>query len=219
VAFTIVGGAQATISPTSAASSTALATLSGAFYTAITVTGIGMIQVVVRHEHLGIATGLAQSLHTYGGAMTSIIAPVMLKNKLNDQIKARLVPALVEAGIPLRNLPAALESILGGVYTSPALAGASPLGLLQAGHVLQSCYAHAFAYVYEVCIVFGLVAIIFCLFTKDLKKYMSPIVEVRLVKSKGLVPPDLEALAHRAKSRGNKKSGSEGSDFAGNGGL
>jgi len=79
VAFTIVGGAQATISPTSAASSTALTVLSGAFYTAISVAAMGMIQVSVKHEHLGIATGMAQSLHTYGGAMTSIIAPSCLR--------------------------------------------------------------------------------------------------------------------------------------------
>ncbi|KAF2815280.1 trichothecene efflux pump [Mytilinidion resinicola] len=219
IGFTIVGGAQATLSTTSQASSTALVALSGAFYTAISVTAIGMIQVVVRHEYLGVATGIAQSLHTYGGAMTSIIAPVMLKNKLTDQVKSRLVPALAEAGVPLLNLQVAVESFLAGDVTSPAFAGANPLGLLKAGQVLKSCYVHAFAYVYEICITFGAVSIIFALFSKNLKEYMSPVVEIRLKKSKGLLPPDVEALTHRVKSRGNRKAESEGSVAASNSGL
>ncbi|KAI9740901.1 MAG: hypothetical protein M1818_004507 [Claussenomyces sp. TS43310] len=217
IAYTIVVGAQATISPSSAASSTVLVAFTGAFYTAVFVIGIGMIQMVVRHEHLGIATGLAISLHTYGGAMDSIIVPIMLKNKLSAQVKERLPPILVRAGIPLRNLQAAIEALLGGEVTSPALAGASPLGLLEAGQVLKSCYAHAFRYVYEVSITFGILAICFAVFSKDLKKYMSPMVEVRLMKSKGLLPPDVEALANRAKSGSDEKRGNGAS--TGNGGL
>jgi len=214
-----VVGAHATISPTSAASSTVTVAMSGAFYTAISVAAIGMIQVAVKHEYLGIATGLGQSLHTYGGAMTSIIAPIMLKNKLADQVKSRLAPAVAEAGVPLQNLQAAILALMAGEVTSPALAGANPLGLLKAGHILQSCYAHAFAYVYEICITFGLLAIVFAVFTKDLKEYMSPVVEVKMTRSKGLLPPDVEAWAESAKSRGRKKRGNEGSDFTEHEGL
>ncbi|KAF2501585.1 MFS general substrate transporter, partial [Lophium mytilinum] len=219
VAFMIVGGAQATLSTSSPASAIALATLSGGFYMATTVACIGMIQVAVRHEYLGVATGIAQSLRTYGGSMTSIIAPVMLKNKLKGQVKSRLVPALAAAGVPLLNLPVAVQSFLAGDVTSPAFAGANPLGLLKAGQVLQSCYIHAFAYVYEICILFGGLAIVFALCSKNSKEYLSPVVEIHLKRSKGFLPADVEAITHRVKSRGSRKTESEGSVSAGNGGL
>lgn len=131
----------------------------------------------------------------------------MLRNTLSDQVTARLVPAVIEAGVLVSNLSAALASILKGDFGSPALAGASSVGLMRVAHVLQLCYTHTFAYVYEVCITFGLLAVVVSLFTKDLEKYMSATVEVRLAKSKGLVLPDVEALAGRGYKSWVKKDG------------
>jgi hypothetical protein len=109
-------------------------------------------------------------------------------NKLKEETLKLIVPALVRAGIPLIQLPAAVPAFLAGEITNPIFANVSPTGLFAAGEALKEAYIDVFRFIYLVSILFGGVLVLLSVLQKNLNIPITSQVDARLRSPSSLLP-------------------------------
>jgi hypothetical protein len=109
-------------------------------------------------------------------------------NKLKEEALKLIVPALVRAGIPLIQLPAAVPAFLAGQISNPIFANASPAGLFAAGEALKEAYVDVFRFIYLVSILFGGVLVLLSVLQKNLNTPITSQVDTRLRSPRSLLP-------------------------------
>lgn len=94
----------------------------------------------------------------------------MLSNKVTENVKNDLVPALVKAGLPIRSVVGFLTALeTGSAKAIEAIPGVTPtiIGVAEIG--MKDAYKKAFAVVYLVTLAFGGAAIIASWWTPNIE--------------------------------------------------
>ncbi|EXJ90159.1 hypothetical protein A1O3_03228 [Capronia epimyces CBS 606.96] len=180
--MTICCGCLATSTPASHVSSTVLVALSFAFVSAVSIFATAMVQLNVKHEHIGVASGLTVTMRTLGGAVATTIYLTILNNKLVSNLPKYVATPLAEDGVALSLIPDVIVALTSGDATSPVLAQLSPKALLDAVTGLKGAYANAFRLVYLVSIAFGVIGTFTVAFAADVDHQMTRKVDVTLAE-------------------------------------
>lgn len=178
--LTLCSGLQAIVSRNSHIASTALVALGAAFIAAVSVFSVSMVQVIVKHEHIGIASGVLVTARSLGGAVATTIYVSILQNKLASSIAPDVAVPLAENGVPLASIPAVIEALTSGDLTSPALAAISPKALYAAVVGLQNAYVGSFRLIYLVSIAFGVIGTVMVAFVRNVDALMTDKIDIKL---------------------------------------
>lgn len=178
--LTLLSGAQAIVTPTSNIASTLLVVLTGIFISGTSVESAALVQLGVKHENIGVATGIMVAVRGVGGAIGQTVYLSILENRLTSNIPTMVAEPLAKAGVPLTSLEGVIEALLGGITTSPLLATLTPTQLGVAALGIKSAYANSFRLIYLVSIAFGVVAVVSGAFTLNARKLMTNAVAVKL---------------------------------------
>ena len=178
--LTLCSGAQAIVSPTSNIGSTVLVVFINAFVSAASIFAVSMVQVGVKHEYIGIASGVIVTARSLGGAVATTIYVTILQNKITSSLGPDVGIPLAEHGVPLASIPAVIEALATGDLTSPALASLSPTALLAAVAGLKQAYVTSFKLVYLVSIAFGVVGTVIVCFAKNIDSLMTETVDIKV---------------------------------------
>lgn len=178
--MTIVSGAQAIVSRTSNKGSTALQVLIGALVAGSTVVSTAMVQVGVKHEYIGVASGMAICARSVGGAVATTIYVSILQQKLKAALPGDVALPLAESGVAPPSIPAIIGTLLSGDLTSPVLAALTPTQLMTAALGLQNSFTHAFKIVYLVSIAFGVVGTLAVCFSANVNRLLNHHIDIQL---------------------------------------
>jgi MFS family permease len=180
--MTICCGCLATSTPTSNVSSTALVALSFAFVSAVSIFATSMVQLNVKHEHIGVASGLTVTMRTLGGAVATTIYLTILNNKLTSNLPKYVATPLAKDGVALALIPDVILALTSGDTTSPVLGKLTPKALFDAVNGLKGAYANAFRLVYLVSIAFGVIGTVTVAFASNVDHLMTRQVDVKLAE-------------------------------------
>jgi copper(I)-binding protein len=180
--MTVCCGCLATSTPTSNVSSTALVALSFAFVSAVSIFATSMVQLNVKHEHIGVASGLIVTMRTLGGAVATTIYLTILNNKLTSNLPKYVATPLAKDGVDPALIPDVILALTSGAITSPVLGKLTPKALFDAVSGLKGAYANAFRLVYLVSIAFGVIGTITVAFASDVDHLMTRQVDVKLAE-------------------------------------
>lgn len=176
----VISGCQAIVTPDSHISSTILVILLFFVVSGVNITTITYVQVAVKHEFIGIATGINTCTRAVGGAVGQVIYTTILSNTLQKNIKTDVAIPLVEAGVTPSTLPEVIEALLAGETTSKAVAALTPTQLMIAGKGIAEAYAGGFRIVYLATIAFGTVGLIIVAFVSDIDHLITKKVDIKL---------------------------------------
>ncbi|OCK74612.1 trichothecene efflux pump [Lepidopterella palustris CBS 459.81] len=176
----ITSGCQAIVTPQSHVASTALVVLLFACVAGVNITTLTFVQVTVKHEFIGIATGITICSRSVGGSVGQVIYTTILQNQLTSNLAADVSVPLARAGVALSSIPAVLEALLTGETTSRAVASLTPSQLMIAAEGIATAYAGAFRTVYLVTIAFGVIGLITVCFVADIDHLLTQKVDIRL---------------------------------------
>ncbi|MCJ1304210.1 hypothetical protein MMC08_007022 [Hypocenomyce scalaris] len=153
-----------------------LSSFGGSAISAITMT---IIQLNTKHEYLGLAASLASMSRNVGGAIGTTIYSSILANRFTANLAPDVVAPMVQAGVPLADIPGVITALSTGVGTS-ALAALTPtqLGVAELG--LKWAHAHAFRTVFLTTLAFGILGLIDVFFVTDVSHQMTHKVEIKL---------------------------------------
>jgi len=172
-------GVQAIVTPESHIASTALVVLIGGCLATANIFQVTIVQLVVAHEYIGVATALVTTARSVGGSVATAIYTSILKNKLPTFIPKYMALPLAMAGVP----PASLPAVIGALSTGQgleALATLTPAQLEVGIYGLKESYAHSFRIVYLVTIAFGVLGTIAVSFTANVDQFMTRKVDIKL---------------------------------------
>ncbi|OQU93620.1 hypothetical protein CLAIMM_00102 [Cladophialophora immunda] len=169
---------QATVTPTSNIGSTILVVFLFAVVAGVNIATITVVQTTVKHEFIGIATGIVCCSRSVGGSIAQVIYTTILHNKLVSNVATDVAAPLVSAGVPPSTLPTILEALLTGI--SGPLKSLTPSQLLIATEGLKRANAAAFRVVYLVTIAFGTIGLIAVYFVKDIDHLLTQKVDIKL---------------------------------------
>lgn len=142
-----------------------------------------MLQLGVKHEHLGIATSLLAAVRVAGGAIATAIYSSILSNQLTSNLESIVARNLVVSGVPIEDIPEIIETLLHGHGgSSPLLESLSPTILHAAEYNIKRAFAKAFRVIYLVSITFGVLGTISAAFSLDVNHLMTHHVDVKLGK-------------------------------------
>ena len=79
---------------------------------------VACIQFTAPHAFLSTATGLAFSARAIGGAFGSAVINAIINGRLNSHYASDVGSAAVAAGLPSSSIPALLEAIEAGTFTT-----------------------------------------------------------------------------------------------------
>jgi hypothetical protein len=127
-----------------------------------------MAGLVCEPGDIGLASGFLASLRQVFGTIAVTIYVTILQNRLNVNLPADIIPAVIEAGLKESAIPALFEAITIGTPAAFAkVPGITPAILGAVGGALQDAYAASFKTVYLVSITFGALACIAALFSQN----------------------------------------------------
>jgi len=176
----LISGCQAIVSPDSHIQSTVLAILLFTMVAGVNITTITYVQVAVKHEFIGIASGITTCSRSVGGAVGQVIYTTILSNTLTKNLKPDVAIPLAKAGVPPASLPAVIEALLSGDVTSKIMATLSPAQLIIAVKGTATAYAGAFRVVYLVTIAFGFSGLIIVSFVSNIDHLLTAKVDIKL---------------------------------------
>jgi len=172
-------GVQAIVTPESHVASTALVVVIGGCLATANIFQVTIVQLVVAHEYIGVATALVTTARSVGGSVATAIYTSILKNKLPTFIPKYMALPLAMAGVP----PASLPAVIGALATGEgleALATLTPAQLEVGIYGLKQSYAHSFRIVYLVTIAFGVLGTLAVCFTANVDQFMTRKVDIKL---------------------------------------
>jgi hypothetical protein len=106
-------------------------------------------------------------------------------NKIEEFTKSDVVPAVVEAGLPITSLPAFLTALsAGNVKALQAVPGVSPAAIQAGAVAFKGAWAKTFRIVWLATLAFGLLAVAASFFTSNIDNRLSHDVIRRLEGSK-----------------------------------
>lgn len=181
-ALTLVSGAQAIVSSTSNVGSTILVFLVYVFVSGASILSVSMCQLGVKHEFIGIASGVIVTARSLGGAVATTIYVSILENTLTAHLGTDVGVPLAENGVPPASIPAVIGALATGDLTSPALASISPKALFAAIAGLQQAYVTSFRLVYLVSIAFGVVGTVIVAFAANVDHLMTAKTDIKLAE-------------------------------------
>jgi hypothetical protein len=138
-----------------------------------------MVQLAVEHQYIGIATALAVTARNIGGSVGQVIYVSIFTEKLKSNIIKYVVYPLAAAGVAPTLIPTVVAAFTGSAPAS-ALAPLTPTQLEIGVKGVQSAYSHSLRIVYLVSIAFGVVGTAVACFSKNVDKYMTNKVDIRL---------------------------------------
>jgi hypothetical protein len=179
-AVLLISGCQAIVTPSSHVSSTVLAILLFVAVAGVNIASLTYVQVAVKHEFIGIATGITTCSRSVGGAVGQAIYTTILQNKLTSNLKPDVAIPLIKAGVAPASVPGVLEALLTGDTTSSVVAALTPTQLMLAAKGIAQAYAGAFRVTYLVSIAFGAVGLFIVAFVSDIDHLITNKVDIRL---------------------------------------
>jgi hypothetical protein len=130
------------------------------------------LTIVSPDDLIGGITGLDLSFHWIGAALGFAVYYNFLQNKLTDVIPTNVGGAVVQAGLPLAQVPAFIEALLSQNTTAILASGATP-SIIQAAEVaVVESYAQGLQPLYLISIAFTGSALLISLLLKNIGKYM-----------------------------------------------
>ncbi|OCK77155.1 trichothecene efflux pump [Lepidopterella palustris CBS 459.81] len=173
-------GLQAIVTPGSHIASTILVVLIGGSLASANIFQTTIVQLVVAHEYIGVATALVTTARSIGGSVGTTIYTSILTNRLTHYIPIYMAKPMALAGVPLKSIPGIIEALTTGNVASPALAGITLSQLSVAVEGLKQSFAHSFRIVYLVTIAFGAAGTICVAFTANVDHLMTSKVDIKL---------------------------------------
>lgn len=180
VLMTIFCACLATSTPETNVSSPVLVGLTFICVSGVNIIAVSMVQVGVHHVHIGVASGLAVTARSLGGAVATTIYLSILNNRVAANIPKDVAAPLAQEGVAPKLIPAVIEALTTGETTSPALAQVSPQALGTAIYGLKLSYASAFRLIYLVTIAFGVVSVVLVAFAADVDHLMTDHIDIKL---------------------------------------
>ena len=178
--MTVITGCLATVTPSMNVIATVLVILSFGMVSGVSIFATSMIQVAVKHEYIGIASGVFVTSRTLGGAVATTIYLTVLQNRITTDIPKYVALPLAENGTKPSLIPGIILALTSGDVTSPALASVSPKALYAAVTGLKLAYADAFRLVYLISIAFGVIGCVVVAFAANVDHLMTGKVDIKL---------------------------------------
>ncbi|KAF7190192.1 Trichothecene efflux pump TRI12 [Pseudocercospora fuligena] len=179
------------------AAGSALATLAGVCIGVIEVMVSTTVTIVLDDQsELGTGAGVFGSLRAAGGVLATAIYSTIFMNRLTDNIKSNVAPALVEAGLPVTSVEPFLTAVQ--AQSSAAIAkvpGVSPTIIETGITALTQAYAQSFKITWLATISFGGLAVIAACLSRDIDDKLSHDVIRRLSAGYGKRKPETDSTA------------------------
>jgi len=175
----LISGCQAVVTPHSNAASTVLVILLFSMVAGVNIMTITYVQLSVKHEFIGIATGVTVCTRSVGGSVGQVIYTTILQNRFTSNLASDVAIPLAKAGVDPASLPAVLGALLTG-EANEAVAALTPTQLGVAAKGIAEAYAGAFRIVYLVSIAFGALALITVVFASEIDDLLTNKVEIKL---------------------------------------
>ncbi|KAF7563973.1 hypothetical protein G7046_g163 [Stylonectria norvegica] len=181
--FAMVGFVSSLASLTPEDKNTGIAlTILGPFFVGfIELASLALAPLFCRAQDIGLASGLLASIRSAGGSIAVAVYTSILANRLVDTIPNNVIPAAENAGLPASSVPTLMKAI-----TAKNLTSFTPAVQAAVAHALPNAYAQAFKTVYLASLGFGAIAIIGCLFAKDVKEHLTDKIERRMHDGKAV---------------------------------
>jgi hypothetical protein len=138
-----------------------------------------MVQMVVSHEYIGIATQTAVTARNLDGAVGTVVYVAIFSGRLNHNIVKYVAVPLAMSGVAPASLPGGLGALTGAAPPS-LLASLTPAQLATGMDGVRQSFVHAFRIVFLCSIPFGVVGTIAACLTEDVDHLMTNVVEMRL---------------------------------------
>jgi hypothetical protein len=130
---------------------------------------------------IGTAVGIAGSIRSLGGALASTVYSTILANRLKHTIPALVPTAVVQAGLPIDQIPALLQ-VLQGLLPADKVSGLTPNILAVGMDAYQTANAEAYRTCFLASIAFCLLGLIASCFCPDLNPETEHLVAKQLHK-------------------------------------
>lgn len=178
--FAMVGfvAALASLTPETKNAGIALTILGPFFVGFIELVSLALAPLFCRPADIGLASGLLASIRSAGGSVAVAVYTTILSNRLATTLPENVGPIAIAAGLPASQVSALVAAIQAGKLASfPGLTDAIRSAVVS---VLPTAYSQAFETVYLASLGFGAIAIMGCLFAKDVQKHLTARVERKM---------------------------------------
>jgi hypothetical protein len=146
-------------------------------------------------REIGTATGLGGSIRSAVSSVASAIYIAVLTNRLTTTIPARVVPAIVGAGLPQTSIPSYFEAAAAGTAAAFAeVKGITPTIIAAGGAAYKVAYSQAFNTVFLTTIAFSALGIILAFGIPNVEKLMTNKIGVTLHNRKGEVMEEKKGI-------------------------
>jgi MFS family permease len=193
---TIFLGTMVTVSRKSMGQGIALSFLSCFAIGWLEVVTMLIVQYLVPDKDLGVAfckyhlshaklfltiPGITSANRAIVGSVFTSIFVAILSNKLPGQMQEKLVPAVLDAGLPESSLPDLFAAVTNA--SQDALKAVPEMNtdrLLVANNAISDSYSGAYAYIYYTALALGIVAVLASLCLRDFDRYLTDHVSRRI---------------------------------------
>ncbi|CRJ81712.1 hypothetical protein BN1708_001955 [Verticillium longisporum] len=189
--FAMVGfvGALASLTPETKNTGIALTIIGPFFVGFIELAALALAPLYCKPADIGLASGLLASIRSAGGSIAVTVYTTILANQLSTTIPSNIARPAIEAGLPADQVGALAAAVRAGkLATFPGITDSIQDAVRS---VLLVAYSQAFKTVYLASLGFGGIAIVGCLFSKDVQKHLTDRVERRM--GDGKRKPELAA--------------------------
>lgn len=176
----LISGTQAIVSETSNVESTILVFILFAAVTGVNIASMTIVQSTVRHEFIGIATGITCCVRSFGGSIGQVVYTSILNNRLSSNIATSVIDPLLDAGVASAALPAIVQALQAGQTSSAALGALTTEQLEAAIKGMKAANVDAYQLVYLVTIAFGVTALGLVYFVADVDHLLTSKVDIKL---------------------------------------
>ncbi|KAF2165680.1 hypothetical protein M409DRAFT_23970 [Zasmidium cellare ATCC 36951] len=134
--------------------------------------GIAITFCIKDQSEIGVAVGVYGSVRSAAGCLATSLFATILMNRVTHNIEHTVVPALVEAGLPVASVKPFLTALESGNKSAIAqVPGVTTSVIGVAVETTKWSYSNAFSLVFLVTLAFGICSCIVAFFSAEVEKY------------------------------------------------